>query len=126
MIKINYATLGPMIVGPELNVSERFESTGVVTVIEWDSENGVSYNISTFPKVLTTFIGEMAAQLIIPYNIHITVNVSATLSGQRRTTIESFYHGEPQSLVQYVVYTIIESDSIITQQFMIIFFQLSV
>ena len=121
MIIINYASelnLGPVIVAPELNVTERFESTGVVTVVEWDPENEVSYNISTFPEVSTKFTGEMTVQLTIPYNIQVTVNVSATLCGEERTTKEIFYHGEPQSLVQYCLHAIIES--IVTQQFMIV------
>ena len=64
-------------------------------VIEWTPESMVAYNISTFPKVLTTFTGEVTVKLIIPYNVQLTVNISATLCGQEITTTETFYHGEP-------------------------------
>ena len=79
-------------------MTERFEPTEVVTVIEWITENRVSYNFSVFPEVITTFIGESTIQLIIPYNIQLTVNVSATLCGQERTAIEIIYHGEPHAM----------------------------
>lgn len=84
-----------------MNVTERFEPTEVVAVIEWIAENRVSYNFSVFPEVVTIFIGpgETTVQLIIPYNIQLTVNVSATLCGQERTAIEIIYHGEPQCQV---------------------------
>ena len=83
-------------VAPILNVTERFEPIEVVIIIEWITENRVSYNFSVFPEVVTTFIGESTIQLIIPYNSQLTVNVSATLCGQERTAIEIIYHGEPQ------------------------------
>jgi hypothetical protein len=97
---INYfateLNLGPTIVAPELNATERFEPTRVVTVIEWIAENRVSYNISVFPEVLITFMGEMTVHLIIPYNIQLTVNVSAIICRQERTTTEIIYYGELQ------------------------------
>ena len=76
-----------------LHVTERFEST-VVTYVEWNQENGVSYNISTFPEVFARFTGETTVQLIIPYNVQLAVNVSATLCGQITTTVKTFYYGE--------------------------------
>jgi hypothetical protein len=104
--------LGPVIVAPELNITERFEPTQVVTVIEWIAESRVSYNISVFPEVLITFMGETTVQLIIPYNIQLTVNVSAILCGQERTITEIIYHGELQ--YQLGCYSIQYNNIIIT------------
>ena len=77
-------------------MTERFKPTGVVAVVEWIAEDRVSYNFSVFPEVVTTFIGETTVQLIIPYNIKLMVNISATLCGQERIATEIIYHGEPQ------------------------------
>ena len=75
--------LGPgRIIAPELNVSvEQFELTGVVTIIEWTRENGVSYNISTFPDVPITFLGDTSVRVTITLDVQFMVNVSAMLCG---------------------------------------------
>lgn len=70
-----------------------------MAVIKWIKENRVSYNVSVFPEVVAIVIGESTIQLIIPYNIQLMVNVSATLCGQERIATEIIYHGEPQCQV---------------------------
>ena len=84
---------------PELNVSvEQFELTGVVAIIEWTGENGLSYNISTFPDVPVAFLGDTSVRMTIPYDIQFMVNVSAMLCGEITTTVKNLFYGKVQKV----------------------------
>lgn len=54
----------------------------------------LSYNISVFPEISPVFTGDTSVQLTIPYNTHITMNVSATLCGEEVVTIKHFFYGK--------------------------------
>ena len=93
-------TIGPgRIIAPELNVSaEQFELTGVVIIIKWVRENGISYNISTFPDVPIAFLGDTSVRVTIPYDVQFTVNVLAMLCGKITTTEKNLFYGKVQKV----------------------------
>ena len=58
----------------------------VVVVLQWSSQDGVSYNINIIPQVNATFIGRAKIQMLVYYNIIYNVSITATLCGLNTVT----------------------------------------
>ena len=70
-------------------VNTRCKETGprnVTLILDWTSENSVSYNVSVVPQVLISFTASLSVQLTVLYNVLYNVSVVSTLCGQNSAT----------------------------------------
>ena len=72
----------------------RYETDNILVVLDWTSENGVSYNVTAIPHVAVVFNASTSVQLALHYNTQYNVSILATLCGERNAVYYNLNIGE--------------------------------
>ena len=84
--------------GPEVIIRPdmtHFGNNNFTVTLEWPQFSGETYTVVTVPEVVhKSYTGSTNVQLIMLYNTHYNVTVTATLCGHRNATNVYYYYSK--------------------------------